>query len=239
MQSDPTQWSSLPGSFDSLHTDYLFPSDHPDGIPELAPTPMRGNIPAHLAPYRTRIRSMQPVADGEVGIHFFLDDYRFESVWNFPNRAVQGLLQTYRIVLTPDFSLYTNWPLAVQRYNVYRKNWCGAYWQMHGLTVIPTIRWGTEDSYDFCFAGVPQNNLVAVGTVGVNFDDLTELSVFLSGYLEMVKRLRPSMVLCYGKLPPQVKKLAPVTHYPTYWDGIDTARKQKARQQHHFAPQEG
>ena len=44
--------------------------------------------------------------------------------------------------------------------------WCGAYWQSKGLTVIPTISWSTPSSYDFCFDGVEENSIVAVGMIG-------------------------------------------------------------------------
>ena len=37
------------------------------------------------------------------------------------------------------------------KYIVYLKNrWGGAYWQSSGLTVIPTISWGDERSFEFC-----------------------------------------------------------------------------------------
>lgn len=64
-------------------------------------------------------------------VHFFRDDYKFDVVWNYPERHIERLEQ-YTQVLTPDFSLYTNMPLAVQVYNVFRRNWCGAYWQSRG-----------------------------------------------------------------------------------------------------------
>ena len=53
------------------------------GIPELLPAEA-GRLPAWLVPYRTRIRAERPPADGAV--HFFLDDYRFETVWSRPLR---------------------------------------------------------------------------------------------------------------------------------------------------------
>ena len=46
--------------------------------------------------------------DGELvrgaGLHFFLEDYRFEAVWNRPGQALKGL-RPYGAILTPDFSL--------------------------------------------------------------------------------------------------------------------------------------
>ena len=49
------------------------------------------------------------------GIHFFVDDYLFERVWNDPARYAL-LLSDFRAVMTPDFSLFTDYPLPVQIY---------------------------------------------------------------------------------------------------------------------------
>ena len=81
-------------------------------------------------------------------VHFFLDDYQFARVWTDPDRYIP-VLQRFKYVLTPDFSLYTDFPKPLQIYNHYRKHWLGAYWQMHGINVIPTICWSDQDSFEW------------------------------------------------------------------------------------------
>jgi len=49
----------------------------------------------------------------EKGVHFYIDDYQFERVWNDPHGYVQRLSE-FDCVLTPDFSLYTEMPLAMR-----------------------------------------------------------------------------------------------------------------------------
>ena len=113
------RWQSKPGSFDALHAAHLFPSGNPYGIPDLAHTPIH-QIPAWLVPYRQRIRAKEPGAPGvsdEGCVHFFLDDYRFETVWNRPFKALAALA-AYQMLLTPDFSLYREWPLVLQLWAV-------------------------------------------------------------------------------------------------------------------------
>ena len=66
--------------------------------------------------------------DPEAICHFFLHDYQFERVWNQPKKYINKLLH-YKAVLTPDFSLFTDYPVAVQIWNTYRNRWLGAYWQ--------------------------------------------------------------------------------------------------------------
>ncbi|MGH2535820.1 MAG: DUF4417 domain-containing protein, partial [Candidatus Promineifilaceae bacterium] len=82
------RWASKPGSFDTLHAAQLFPSTNRYGIPDLLHT-AAGCIPAWLVPYRTRIRANEPPDDGAV--HFFLEEYRFETVWSRPVKALEAL----------------------------------------------------------------------------------------------------------------------------------------------------
>lgn len=49
----------------------------------------------------------------EYGVHFFVDDYLFERTWHDPRRYAL-LLSEFRAVMTPDFSLFTDYPRAVQ-----------------------------------------------------------------------------------------------------------------------------
>lgn len=133
------------------------------------------------------------------GVHFFVDDYQFARLWNDPERYV-GLLGRFKCVLTPDFSLYTDYPAAIQIYNHYRKHALGAYWQRKGLTVIPTIAWSDTASFEWCFDGEPKGGTVAVSSVGTQRNDHTK-ELFLNGYREMMKILYPETVIFCGNVP--------------------------------------
>lgn len=99
------------------------------------------------------------------GVQFFIQDYQFQRVWFYPDKYVP-ILQKAGVVLSPDFSLYTDMPVAMQIYNHYRKHWLGAYWQQNGIKVIPSIAWSNEDSLDYCLDGEPKESIVAVSSVG-------------------------------------------------------------------------
>lgn len=133
------------------------------------------------------------------GVHFFIDDYQFTRLWSHPE-AYLDLLKQFKCVFTPDFSTYTDFPKAIQIYNHYRKHWLGAYWQMNGIPVIPTISWSDEDSFSWCFDGEPVGGIVAVSSVGTQLNSESR-ELFRAGYDEMMKRLEPSAVLFYGKVP--------------------------------------
>ncbi|MBR3157570.1 MAG: DUF4417 domain-containing protein [Atopobiaceae bacterium] len=72
------------------------------------------------------------------GVHFFIDDPRFEGVYRNYERPVAKLSQ-YRFLLTPDNSIYADMKPWRQLRSVGESRWCGAYWQSRGLTVYPTV----------------------------------------------------------------------------------------------------
>ena len=133
------------------------------------------------------------------GVHFFIDDYLFERAWNDPARYAL-LLKDFQAVMTPDFSLFTDYPKSVQIYNHYRKHLLGAYWQRMGMTVVPSICWSDHDSYEWCFDGEPQGGTVAVSSVGTQKNPQAR-DFFLDGYKEMLSRLQPSKIIFFGDVP--------------------------------------
>lgn len=142
-------------------------------------------------------------------VHFFLDDYQFERVWNDPDRYLP-VLNKFRAVLAPDFSMYTDFPFPVQLFNQYRRQWCGAYWQENGITVIPTICWSTEDSFSWCFDGIPKRSLVCISTVG-GFHSKAAKEAWLNGYEKCLEVLDPSEILLFGKKFPGIMFNGPMT----------------------------
>ncbi len=129
-------------------------------------------------------------------LHFFIDDYQFERLWNSPVKYLD-LVRSFEAALTPDFSMYMDMPLPMQQWNEYRRRALGNYWQRNGVKVIPTLSWSDERSYGFCFDGLPKRSTVAVSTVGVKGDD-SAIETWRSGMTAAMKRLRPKRVLLYG-----------------------------------------
>lgn len=62
----------------------------------------------------------------EQWIHFYIHDRNFERVWNNPKQYL-GIFKRFDGVITPDFSLYRELPLAMQIWNTYR-NRALAFW---------------------------------------------------------------------------------------------------------------
>lgn len=135
------------------------------------------------------------------GIHFFIDDYQFERVWNDPKKYVE-ILRPYDCVLTPDFSLYLDMPMPMKIWNVYRSRQMGAFWQDEGLTVIPTVSWAEEATFEFAFRGIPQGSLVAISTVGV-MRDATARDIWQAGTAAMIEAIKPAGIIAYGAEMPE------------------------------------
>ncbi len=134
--------------------------------------------------------------DKNAGIHFYLDDYQFERIWNSPSDYIDTLGE-YDCILSPDFSLYMDMPIAMKIWNVYRSRLIGQYYQTQGIKVIPTISWAEKETYDFCFDGIPKGSIVSISTIGVKQND-EALKIWKDGVNEMIKRIEPSIILVYG-----------------------------------------
>lgn len=170
----------------------LFPIENKYGIPQILSTKI-------TCDKLIGFNEAKSSKNKDCGVHFFLDDYQFIRCWNNPDRYVE-MLKGFKCVLSPDFSLFTDFPKSLQIYNHYRKHWLGAYWQMCGIEVIPTICWSNEESFAWCFDGEPVGGTVAVSSVGTQNNKHAK-ELFINGYKEMIKRLEPKTVIFYGSIP--------------------------------------
>ena len=96
-------------------------------------------------------------------IHFFTYNWKFEKVYSSPEEELEKLSRYY-CLLSPDFSIFENMPKALQIESIFKNRWCDAYWQSKNLKVIPTVSWGDESTFDFCFDGIEKGSIVAVST---------------------------------------------------------------------------
>ena len=140
--------------------------------------------------------------DYDAWVHFFEDDSAFERLWNNPNRYLP-VLQRYRGVIMPDFSLYRDMPLVQQQWNVYRSRAIGHWLFKNGVPVIPNIRFGDERTYELCCCGVPRGGTIAVGSHGC-IKITREREYFQRGLAYVVERLQPQTIVVYGTAPDAV-----------------------------------
>lgn len=205
-----------------------FPTKSWYGMPAMAPTNTTGNKMLRFMDWNT----ISTKERKKYIAHFYYDDYKFIAAWREPDKYIDRLKE-FRAVISPDFSLYTDFPRALQILSCYRRQWCGAYWQEKGIDVIPDVVWGDKDSYDYCFDGIPKGGTVAVSTVGVRNDQTwngKEDDLFKAGYDEMLNRLEPKTIIIYGSM---IKGLeGNIINVPSYymeksreWRDTDGQRK--------------
>lgn len=138
-------------------------------------------------------------------VHFFLDDYQFERLWNNPDKYVEKLKQ-YVCVASPDFSPYGDMPFALQIYNHYRKHWIARYMQMKGITVIPTIRSSSDKrSLQWFLDGEPKGGIILVSSMWATIlnEELQELNCI--EWSKTIKTLKPTKIFVYGEILPYMK----------------------------------
>lgn len=197
MKANPSHWKSKPGGLDTLNTRTIFDSSNQWGIPSIKPTEF---VPTWLAPYRTRFRSERELDLDSGAYHFFLPPERLDSVWLRPTPALKSI-KRLSTVLSPAFPL--SGTKSEQLFATYKNRWCGAWWQLMGLTVIPSVLWSDEESYDFVFTGVARGSVVAITA--------RNWLIWPLGFDVMMERLSPSKVLCFGDL---IQEIPEVTSYP-------------------------
>lgn len=168
------------------------------GIPRISPS----SLP-HVDAWKPFNYVLSGGVNGNQGVSMYLHDYQINRLWNQPTRYVE-MLSKAGCVLTPDYSMYADVPMALNLYSHYRKQWVGAYWQQHGVRAIPTICWADGASFDWCFDGEPTNGVVSVSSIGTQRYADTK-SAFMRGYDAMLERLQPDTILFFGKVPAECR----------------------------------
>ena len=137
-----------------------------------------------------------PSREYESGVHFYLYDYQFERIWNSPYEYFDKL-KKFDCVIQPDFSIYTDMPAAMQIWNHYRNHMLGQMMQDYGITVIPNIMWGLENTFEWVFDGLPENSALSVETVGCMQDEW-DRKLWHKAMDRAIEKLHPTKILLYG-----------------------------------------
>ncbi len=131
----------------------------------------------------------------------YIDDYKFDgaktSIWTYPWLTYR-VLKHFRGIITPDFSTYQDFPIPLKIYNTFRMRSFGYWAGCQGLEVINNVRWGTPETYEYCFEGIPHHSVVAIGTVGGSPKGRMDRKRFEEGLEMMVSVLNPQTIVVYG-----------------------------------------
>lgn len=149
------------------------------------------DLPEGFIPFNMAVKSK----DYGNGVHFFIDDYQFERVWNTPERYIP-MLKKFHCVIAPDFSVYLDVPKAVNMWNIYRNRLLARYMQDEGIKVIPNVSIVPLGLDDEVFSGLEGCNTIAISNVQANSGE------FKSNWFRFVKKtvevLNPDRIVVYG-----------------------------------------
>ena len=129
----------------------------------------------------------------------FSYDNKMERFWNKPLEHIP-LLQSAYAVATPDYSIDPQMGFPEYLCQIYKNRWLGCCWQEHGILTVPSVGWTTEDFDDLSFAGLEKGTIVVISTLGSKRD----VTFFMRGYNEMIRRIDPSLIVVYGDMLPEM-----------------------------------
>ena len=188
--------SLVKGAVFSPHDIPCCPTFIPKGLPQKLIS-----FPKAKTLYRKNLQTGHSEFCCDAFVHFYCDDQLFDgpqnSIWAFPDKALQ-ILKHFGGIITPDYSTYSDFPDPLKRYNTYRMRAFGFACYTAGIPVINNVRWGTDETWGYCFDGIPQRSVVCIGTVASGLRELSNRTDFDNGFYEMIRNLSPRKILVYG-----------------------------------------
>lgn len=134
--------------YNSLLTDCLYSSDNLYDIPNLLIEKQARQVILPLAPWGADSRSRTGIAT----YHFYVDDYRFESIWKNPAKI---LYKGVKALVEPNLSTFDTTPLAVGLGIIYKKRWIARFFQECGILVYADLNVAFK-FYEYNKMGIPK-----------------------------------------------------------------------------------
>lgn len=168
--------------------DCIFPSNNMYEIPTLDINEQADVVtnPVILWGVEKRTRKI----DGGT-VLFYVDDYRFEAIWDNPNQIVETGCS---VIAEPNISIYDTMPVSYALHLIYKKRWIARYLQSLGIKVLVDLNVSVKFA-EYNMLGVPD------GWNGFATRGYTERSDYLENEIQIAKRvsgLDTPLVVVYG-----------------------------------------
>jgi hypothetical protein len=218
-QAEPEDFEELPEELAGAYAlkDWMtFPSDEIHEIPPLDPD-MLGDLPEDVEVwagpdavdveregwwvYNYGSDSIRGLDLEKTILAFYVDDYRFDRWFTEPKKYVsKALAAGIPMAISPNYSLWELDPAAVHIWATYRSRWVARYMQEAGIRIIPDVNWASEDSFEFCLAGIPKHApciSIQVQTFNKAYGGW-ETREIRRGVEFAIRELEPQKLLLYG-----------------------------------------
>ena len=167
------------------------------------PAPVFDHLPQRATAYDKRGK----IPDKSLLLHGYIADRKLSTQLSNPESWI-ARFSGFAGVISPDFSICYDDPLDRRIFSVRMSRAIGALYALHGITVIPNIRWGDSRDFSFAFEGVEIGSIVAVSNHGLWRTPKLRQG-FLAGLPRMIERLHPTAVYVHGTMNhPLVRELA-------------------------------
>ena len=147
-----------------------------------------------LIPFDKRLQSSNP---GSQVVHFYIEDFRFRSVMVNPVKYMSSL-SDFVSVIGPDVSPYASHSSYMRASSIWYGKAITAFWQQHGLSVVPNVRWMHDEDIQYALCGLPEESVLAVSTLGV-IATSEGRACFRRGLKLLVEQKRPATLLVHGQ----------------------------------------
>lgn len=138
------------------------------------------------------------VFDGIHGLYNSIIYQDFDRLEKFRKR-----FEGVKYIVAPDYSLFGDFPNALQIFNIYRSRVCMA-WLLKNTKakIIPNVRFSFNFTFNYAFDGIMKGSNIAIGLLGLMHHKENK-KMFLDGFKEAIDRIMPKSILVYGFITKQ------------------------------------
>ncbi len=141
-------------------------------------------------------------------VAFYQYDHIFDGIHGLYNSIIyqdnerlekyQKRFEGVKYIIAPDYSLFGDFPNALQIFNIYKSRLCMC-WLMQNTKakVIPNVRWTFDFSFEYCFDGIEKGSNIAISILG-QIHDVDNKEMFLDGLKKAIDAIEPKAIIVYG-----------------------------------------
>ena len=176
---------------EELRIDPIYQSDNLFGFPEVKKTDFNFKGKIYSVAFGNRVKRFNSI------LHFFVDDFKFESVFNNLANGLKTISRKkIKYVCAPDFSMYQDWPHSVNIFNIYKNRLITRYWQENShKNIIPSVSWSNPESYQYCFDGLPKKGIFSLTHFVKDDGD------WHRGFIKFYEKCEPDKIAVFGIMP--------------------------------------